>query len=73
MQLAEAKAQLAAFGEQSGLRMRKAVSGTATQLGVDDVPATVQATMQRGAAEGVPVHIVAGLCLLSFLIAWFFF
>ncbi len=73
MQLAEARAQLAQRAEDSGLRMRKSVAGAVNQLGVDDVPAAVQATMQRGVAEGVPVHIVAILSLLSFLIGWFFF
>jgi hypothetical protein len=29
--------------------------------------------MQQAPAGGVPVQIVAGLCLLSFLLAYFFF
>lgn len=55
----------------SGLRQRKA--GTAT---VAPVSSGAQGELQqavRQGTEGVPVHIVAALCLVSFLLAYFFF
>jgi hypothetical protein len=57
----------------SGLRQRKAgggaePAGTAKQ----QQPAQEQAQAARG-TEGVPVQIVALLCLVSFLLAYFFF
>jgi hypothetical protein len=74
-QLAEAKAQIQKLKqqvEQHGLRQRKGeaviqdnkgkvASGT-TGMGVPHPP-----------TGGVPVQIVAALCLLSFLLAYFFF
>ena len=74
-QLAQAKAQIAKLTQQAddqGLRQRKAeainqdareriTTGT-TGLGVQQQP-----------ADGVPVQIVAALCLLSFLLAYFLF
>lgn len=74
-QLAQAKATIAKMSQQAedqGLRQRKAdavnqdsreriTTGT-TGMGVQQQP-----------AEGVPVQIVAGLCLLSFLLAYFLF
>ena len=74
-QLAQAKATIARLTQQSeeqGLRQRKTdavnqdsreriTTGT-TGLGVQQQP-----------ADGVPVQIVAALCLLSFLLAYFLF
>jgi hypothetical protein len=68
-QLAEADAQIQRLKERladQGLRQRK-TGGEAKAA-----PATM--TQQHAPAEsGVPVQMVAGLCLLSFLIAYFFF
>lgn len=74
-QLAEAQAMIARLRQQNddqGLRQRKAeavnqdskerLSAGTTGLGVQKAP-----------ASGVPVQVVAGLCLLCFLIAYFFF
>ena len=74
-QLAEAKAQILKLKEQAEeqvLRQRKSdalnqdskarISTGTTGMGV-----------RRQPAEGVPVPIVAALCLLSFLLAYFFF
>lgn len=74
-QLEAAKATIAQLRGQvqdEGLRERKTtavkqdaqerISAAATAMGV-----------QTHAADGVPVQIVAALCLLSFLLAYFFF
>ncbi|KAL8938099.1 MAG: hypothetical protein Q9216_004072 [Gyalolechia sp. 2 TL-2023] len=74
-QLADAKSEISRLNQQSqeqGLRQRKAdainqdsreriTTGT-TGMGIQQQP-----------ADGVPVQIVAALCLLSFLLAYFFF
>ncbi|KAJ5474979.1 Vesicle-associated membrane protein-associated protein A [Penicillium diatomitis] len=68
-QLADANAQIQRLKDRladQGLRQRK-TGGEAPAA-----PATMQQT--HGSAEsGVSVQMVAGLCLLSFLIAYFFF
>ncbi|EPS31195.1 hypothetical protein PDE_06150 [Penicillium oxalicum 114-2] len=68
-QLADANAQIQRLKERladQGLRQRK-TGGEAPAA-----PAMIQQT--HGSAEGgVSVQVVAGLCLLSFLIAYFFF
>lgn len=74
-QLAEAKATIAKLTQQAQeqvLRQRKTdavnqdsrerLAGGTTGMGVQQQP-----------AQGVPVQIVAGLCLLSFLLAYFLF
>lgn len=55
--------------EQEGLRQRKGPTAAA------DVPKAAQiATAARPqGTEGVPIQIVAVLCLVSFLLAYFFF
>lgn len=67
--LAQAEAQIAALKE-TGLRQRNVKSAS-----VDDekraVPKVNQAVKQT--VEGVPVQIAALLCLISFLLAYFFF
>jgi hypothetical protein len=63
--LVQAEAQLATL-KDSGLRQRK-VPGT-NEKTVEQVAQQVKQTV-----EGVPVQIVALLCLLSFLLAYFFF
>lgn len=71
-QLNEAQAQIARLTKQaqeaSGLRQRKAEPTHEAKAQL----ATAQHT-QQAPATGVPVQWVAGLCLLSFLIAYFFF
>lgn len=65
-QLAEAKAQISKLTNQLGdpqLRQRK----------VQEASETMQTVVQQTGETGVPVQIVAGLCLLSFLLAYFFF
>ena len=69
-QLEEAKATITRLRAQAeeGLRQRKPQE--AAQKAVD----SVQQSMQNAPAPGgVPVQIVAGLCLLCFIIAWLFF
>ena len=68
-QLAQAQATIASYGQEGGLRLRKA--GKA--LGADEVAPAAQAAIRTTSQEGVPVKIVAALCFLSFLIAYFFF
>ena len=66
--LAQAEAQIVSL-QESGLRQRN-VKGA-----VEDVkkPAAEMAQAVKQTVEGVPVQIVALLCLLSFLLAYFFF
>jgi hypothetical protein len=68
-QLADAHAQIQRLKDRladQGLRQRK--------TGGEAKAAPAIMTQQHAPAEsGVPVQIVAGLCLLSFLIAYFFF
>jgi hypothetical protein len=68
-QLSQAQATIASYGQEGGLRLRKA--GNA--LGADEVAPAAQAAIRTTSQEGVPVHITAALCLLTFLIAYFFF
>lgn len=65
-QLVAAKAQIAKLTSQLNdpqLRQRK----------VQEASEKMQTVVQQGNESGVPVQIVAGLCLLSFLIAYLFF
>lgn len=71
-QLNEAKAQIARLTQQAtesaGLRQRKTETSSGSKVqgstAVDTRPAP---------AGGVPIHITAGLCLISFLLAYFLF
>jgi hypothetical protein len=74
-QLASANAQITALkqklADQTGMRQRKGGPG-------ENIGGAVQQQVLgqgQGSQEvaGVPVQIVAGLCLLSFLLAYFFF
>jgi hypothetical protein len=57
---------------QEGLRQRK--SGNSERgSNEEDTPTARNITLQRAPVEGVPVQIVAALCLISFLLAYFFF
>ena len=69
-QLSEANAQILALKEKladQGLRQRKIGGET------EKAPAPLVQQQPQSAEAGVPVQMVAGLCLLSFLIAYFFF
>ncbi|KAL2262462.1 hypothetical protein VTK26DRAFT_1246 [Humicola hyalothermophila] len=77
-QLAKAEATIASLKTEmaSGLRQRKATA--ATGAAEPDAPTAGAAGQElaqssRQATEGVPVQIVAVLCLASFLLAYFFF
>lgn len=67
-QLAEAKATIAGYGNEAGLRMRKVAAGETSNATVNEVAQRVQASQ-----GGVPLQIVAALCLISFLLAYLFF
>jgi len=66
-ELAQARKTIASYAEQGGLRMRKVVNGETSNETVNELATKMQGT------EGVPVQIVAALCLLSFLLAYLFF
>ena len=74
-QLADAKATIARLTDQaqeSVLRQRK--SDAVTQDSRERITTgTTGMGVQQQPADGVPVQIVAALCLLSFLLAYFFF
>ncbi len=57
---------------EQGLRQRKADTGTQDAKGSAGMGTTTVAPAQNS-PTGVPIQIVAGLCLLSFLLAYFFF
>ncbi|KAL5363641.1 PapD-like protein [Aspergillus floccosus] len=70
-QLSEARTQIQNLKDRladQGLRQRK-IGGQTEKSG----GAVVQQQQTQSAEAGVPVQIVAGLCLLSFLIAYFLF
>ena len=64
--LADAQATIASYAQEGGLRMRKAAKGESGSK-VDEVVNQIQTT------QGVPLQIVAILCLVSFLLAYLFF
>ncbi|KAL1864906.1 phosphatidylinositol-binding protein scs2 [Diaporthe australafricana] len=68
-ELASSEGNVAASREQEGLRQRK---GPAAAADVPKVAQIATAARPQG-TEGVPIQIVAGLCLVSFLLAYFFF
>lgn len=77
-QLAEAKAQIASLTSQLGdpnseLRQRKV--GDLAVDAKDKISAGVTNVAQTAAQApgGVPVQLAAALCLLAFLLAYFFF
>lgn len=65
--LAEAQTTIANYAQEGGLKMRKVAQGETGNKTVDDVAHKVQS------AQGVPIQIVAALCLVSFLLAYLFF
>ncbi|KAL8938853.1 MAG: hypothetical protein Q9211_003019 [Gyalolechia sp. 1 TL-2023] len=74
-QLADAKSEISRLtqqGQQQGLRQRKA--DAVNQDSRERITTgTTGMGFQQQPADGVPVQIVAALCLLSFLLAYFFF
>ncbi|GAD95540.1 MSP domain protein [Paecilomyces variotii No. 5] len=69
-QLAEANAQIQRLKNQvtdQGLRQRKVGAGE------ESTTPQLQQQHPQSVVSGVPVQVVAGLCLLSFLLAYFFF
>ncbi|KAL8833686.1 MAG: hypothetical protein Q9170_004131 [Blastenia crenularia] len=74
-QLANAKSEisrLTQLAEEQGLRQRK--SDAINQDARERITTgTTGMGIQQQPADGVPVQIVAALCLLSFLLAYFFF
>lgn len=71
-QLADAKAQISRLTQQisesTGLRQRKVDTSSSSGAQLSTATETRPAP-----AGGVPVHITAGLCLISFLLAYFLF
>lgn len=65
----ETKPEVSLPKEQEGLRQRKAVPVASEKPSVAEVATAVR---PQG-TEGVPIQIVAILCLISFLLAYFFF
>jgi hypothetical protein len=66
-QLAQAKATIATYAQEGGLRMRNSTGSSK-----DDSRATIE-NIQQQTAAGVPIQVVAVLCLVSFLLAYLFF
>ena len=74
-QLAQAKQKIASLTtqiEEQGLRQRKTDAVNQDSRERITMGTTGMGTQQQP-ADGVPVQIVAALCLLSFLLAYFFF
>ena len=74
-QLVQAKATIAKLtqqAEEQGLRQRK-VDAINQDSRERITTGTTGMGVQQQPAEGVPVQIVAALCLLSFLLAYFLF
>lgn len=65
--LADAQATIASYAQEGGLRLRKAAQGESGNKAVDEVVNQIQTS------QGVPLQIVAILCLVSFLLAYLFF
>jgi hypothetical protein len=65
--LAEAQATIAGYANEGGLRMRKVAKGETSNETVNAVANKVNAN------QGVPLQIVAALCLISFLLAYLLF
>ena len=70
-QLLAAERKISQFVQEqtAGLRQRKGGAST----GDDKAPTAQLAQAVRQGTEGVPIHITALLCLLTFLIAYMFF
>ena len=69
----ELQQQLAAAREQISKLTGQLSDPQLRQRKVQEASEKMQAVVQQSNESGVPVQIVAGLCLLSFLIAYLFF
>ena len=67
------KAQLSAANAQITKLKNQLADPQLRQRKIQETTANVQAVVQQTNEGGVPLQIVAGLCLLSFLLAYFFF
>lgn len=67
--LAEAQATISRYAQEGGVRMRKVAAGETSNEKVNELAQKVQVA----GSQGVPLQIVAALCLLSFLLAYLFF
>ncbi|TVY40686.1 Vesicle-associated membrane protein-associated protein [Lachnellula cervina] len=65
--LAEAQATIASYAQDGGVRLRKVAKGETSNETVNEMAHKMQAS------QGVPLQVVAALCLLSFLLAYVFF
>ncbi|KAH7356463.1 PapD-like protein [Rhexocercosporidium sp. MPI-PUGE-AT-0058] len=65
--LADAQATISSYAQEGGLRMRKVAKGETNNETVNNMAHQVQSN------QGVPLQIVAALCLFSFLLAYLFF
>ncbi|KAI9813888.1 MAG: phosphatidylinositol-binding protein scs2 [Phylliscum demangeonii] len=75
-QLAEARDTIVRLSQQAQdgvLRQRKPDGAADARDRVGSGTTVMGAASQRQTAQGVPVQIVAGLCVLSFLLAYLFF
>ncbi|KAJ9156640.1 Vesicle-associated protein 2-2 [Pleurostoma richardsiae] len=69
-QLAHAETTIATLKQEGGLRQRKGIAAAAKDTpGVGELATAVRPQT----TEGVPIQYVAILCLVSFLLAYFFF
>ncbi|PVH80676.1 VAMP-associated protein [Cadophora sp. DSE1049] len=67
VKLAEAQATISSYAQEGGVRMRKVAKGETSNETVNNLAHQVQSN------QGVPLQIVAALCLISFLLAYLFF
>ena len=72
-QLSEAQATIKKLTQQMDQGIRQRTSGLVSQEKGNSRLSMVNAGGQQNGPGGVPVQIVAALCLLSFLLAYFFF
>lgn len=72
-QLSQAQATATSVVQEGSLRMRKAVGADDSSTTMASGTTTRDITHGQQTSAGVPVQIVAALCLLSFLLAYFLF
>ena len=72
-QLSEAQTTIKRLTQQMDQGIRQRTSGLVSQTKGNSRLSMVNAGGQQNGPGGVPVQVVAGLCLLSFLLAYFFF
>jgi hypothetical protein len=74
--LAAARATIARLEAEianQGLRQRKQAAQQAADAKDRAAQGAVATATQQPHTEGIPVQITAALCLMAFLIAWWFF